>query len=277
MRVHHLNCGTLRPLGGRLVDGQGGFLHQAEMVCHCLLIETGSGLVLVDTGLGEQGMRRPREWFGAQFSTLINPQADLEQTPAAQIRALGLDPAEVRHVVLTHLDLDHAGGLADFPEATVHVYAEELRAATAPATQLARTRYRDIQFRHEPRWASYAEPGENWFGFQAVRQLDGLPPEILLVPLAGHTAGHAGVAVDTGAGWLLHAGDAYFYHGQMDPIRPHCTPALSVFQVLMQTDGAKRRENLARLQELAATHTDEVTMFSAHSAVELRQSRRTAA
>ena len=35
-------------------------------------------------------------------------------------------------IVLTHLDLDHAGGLADFPQATVHVSATELRALQAP-------------------------------------------------------------------------------------------------------------------------------------------------
>jgi glyoxylase-like metal-dependent hydrolase (beta-lactamase superfamily II) len=51
-------------------------------------------------------------------------------------------------------------------------------------------------------------------GFEAVRDLDGLPPEILLVPLAGHTWGHSAVAIDTGDGWLLHAGDAYFFRGE---------------------------------------------------------------
>lgn len=45
MRVHHLNCGTMRPFGGRLVDGTGSVLRRAEMVCHCLLLETSGGLV----------------------------------------------------------------------------------------------------------------------------------------------------------------------------------------------------------------------------------------
>jgi glyoxylase-like metal-dependent hydrolase (beta-lactamase superfamily II) len=111
-------------------------------------------------------------------------------------------------------------------------------------------------------------------GFTAVRELDGLPPEILLIPLAGHTRGHAGVAVDTGDGWLLHAGDAYFFHGQVDPTKPHCPPGLTAFQNLVQTERRPRLENLARLQELAREHEDDVTVFSAHSPVELRQAQR---
>jgi hypothetical protein len=48
MRVHHLNCGTHRPLGGAVFDGASwGLL--ASIPTHCLLIETERGLVLVDT------------------------------------------------------------------------------------------------------------------------------------------------------------------------------------------------------------------------------------
>ena len=52
MRVHHLNCGTIRHAGGRFFDGRRGVLRVAKLVCHCLLIEGEDGLVLVDTGLG---------------------------------------------------------------------------------------------------------------------------------------------------------------------------------------------------------------------------------
>ena len=52
--------------------------------------------------------------------------------------------------------------------------------------------------------------GEPWFGFGRVRGLNGLPPEVLMVPLLGHPWGHAGVAVQGERGWLLMAGDACF-------------------------------------------------------------------
>jgi hypothetical protein len=44
MTIHHLNCGTMRPFGGRLVSGTGPVLATAELVCHCLLVEADHGL-----------------------------------------------------------------------------------------------------------------------------------------------------------------------------------------------------------------------------------------
>jgi glyoxylase-like metal-dependent hydrolase (beta-lactamase superfamily II) len=269
MRVHHLNCGTMRPLGGRLIDGRGGFLHRAELVCHCVLVETGDGLVLVDTGVGSPSVERPGEWLGDRFVRLTGVRTSLAETAAEQVRRLGHDVEDVRHIVLTHLDLDHAGGLVDFPHATVHVYAEELRALQSPRDDAERARYRAVQFAHDPRWSSYADVGERWFGFDAVRELKGLPPQILLVPLAGHTRGHAGVAIDTGAGWQLHAGDAYFFHGELDPFRPHCPPGLAYFERRAQTVAELRIENQRRLRELA--RDTDVTVFSSHDARELRR------
>src|SRR3546814_20988035 len=93
--------------------------------------------------------------------------------------------------------------------------------------------------------------GERWFGFEAVRDLDGLPPEILLVPLPGHTWGHSGVAVpEDGGGWLLHAGDAYFYRGEVGSPTHGCTPALRVYQRLMEVDRQARLLNPDRLRQI---------------------------
>src|SRR5262249_106993 len=152
------------------------------------------------------------------------------------------------HIVLTHLDCDHAGGIDDFPEATLHVLAKEREAANARNSLRDRIRYRPTQWaRREHSFVSYETPrAEPWFGFEAGGALEGLPPEILLVPLYGHTLGHAGVAIDTGARWLLHAGDAYFFHGELDLVRPHCTPALRMFQRLMDSDHALRVQNQFR-------------------------------
>ncbi|GAB2956817.1 hypothetical protein GCM10017788_47600 [Amycolatopsis acidiphila] len=117
---------------------------------------------------------------------------------------------------------------------------------------------------------SYEDKDEPWFGFEAVRELKGLPPEILLVPLGGHTRGHAGVAAATDDGWLLSAGDAYFFHSELDPVRPHCPPVLGAFERRMQTLPGPRRENQQRLRELRREHP-EITVFSAHHAVELHR------
>jgi glyoxylase-like metal-dependent hydrolase (beta-lactamase superfamily II) len=97
---------------------------------------------------------------------------------------------------------------------------------------LDRRRYRPAQWDDNVRWQRYRASGERWLGFECVRDLAGLPPEILIVPLGGHTVGHAGIAIHGLESWLLHAGDAYFYRGEMDPRGYRCTPMLRVYQRL---------------------------------------------
>src|SRR5262245_36271461 len=126
MRVHHLNCGTMRPPLGPLYGEPGGWLDRGHLVCHCLLIETDEdGLVIVDSGYGTADLHDRRR-IPQGTRTMLGPEMRHEETAIAQVRERGLDPEDVRHVVLTHMDLDHAGGLSDFPHARVHVHAVEV-------------------------------------------------------------------------------------------------------------------------------------------------------
>jgi glyoxylase-like metal-dependent hydrolase (beta-lactamase superfamily II) len=115
-----------------------------------------------------------------------------------------------------------------------------------------RRRYRTAapHWSHGPRWLKHAPAGDRWLGFESVRVLPASDPEILLIPLAGHTLGHVGVAVTRGDGWLLHCGDAYFHHAEVQT-PPHCPPGLRAFQSLTQADRRLRRQNQERLRELA--------------------------
>lgn len=273
MRVHHLNCISTCPLGGRLMDPRtGGWSLRARLACHCVLVDTGSQLVLVDTGLGLRDVADPKGRLSKFFLALVRPEFREEMTAVRQVRRLGYDPRDVRHIVMTHLDFDHAGGLDDFPEATVHMLAEERNTAAARRTPLDRMRYRPQQWSTQRNWRVYpSSHGEKWYGFQAVRSLDGVPPEILMVPLFGHTLGHAGVAIHDGRRWLLDTGDAYFYHAEMDLQRPHCTPGLAVYQWMMQKDGRARRWNQDRLRHLVRQHGNEVTVFCSHDVTEFER------
>lgn len=280
MKVHHLNCATMCPLGGRLLSGEGSLSGAARLVCHCLLIETDHGLVLVDSGLGLADVEHAVRRLGREFVAFTRPLLEPDETAARQVEALGLSRDDVRHVVLTHLDVDHAGGISDFPRARVHVLRDEKDAALQPQTRIERRRYRPAHWAHDPEWALYAPGGERWFGFESVRDLEGLPPEILLVPLVGHTRGHTGVAVQVGTDrWLLHAGDAYFHRGELDPDRRRCPPLLDAFQRIVEIDGVARRRNQSRLRDLARENPANVRIFSAHDPVELErcQQRTTAA
>jgi glyoxylase-like metal-dependent hydrolase (beta-lactamase superfamily II) len=273
MRIHHLNCGTDCPVGGAFFDGRSkGPL--GRLVCHCWLLETDQGLVLVDTGYGlrdvEHPHRPPHPRITKAMRTMLNIRLRAEETAVRQVEALGFRPADVRHIVLTHLDFDHAGGLEDFPQATVHLMDAEFSAATGPRHGFVpRNRYRPSQFGEVNSWRRYTGQGESWMGFPAVRELEGLPPEILLVPLPGHTWGHAGVAIDTGGGWMLHAGDAYFYRKEVRQPRRRCTPGLRGYQNMMEVDRAARLANQARLRRLSLERAGEVKMVCAHDSVEL--------
>ncbi len=266
--VHHLNCGTMCPRGARMLVGHGGLLETTRLVCHCLLIEGADGLVLVDTGFGIDDVRRPRQ-LGLPFNGIVRPQLDESETAVAQIRALGFEPNDVRHIITTHLDLDHAGGLPDFPDAEVHLLGIEHDAAMNPPLR-DRLRYVSAHWDHGPRWVRHGVEGEEWLGFESVRIVPGSDAEILLVPLPGHTVGHTGVAIRLPDGWLLHCGDAFFHHGEVET-PPHCPPGLSMFQTLSQADGKARRQNRDRLRELAARHGGEVRLVCSHDASTLAQ------
>ncbi|GAB1540521.1 hypothetical protein NUACC21_31900 [Scytonema sp. NUACC21] len=176
----------------------------------------------------------------------------------------------MRHIVLTHLDFDHAGGLEDFPEATVHVMQAEIEAAQERRGFIASQRYCPNQWDEVKRWKFYSAGGDPWFGFEAVRDLDGLPPEILLIPLAGHTRGHAGIAIKTAEGWLLHAGDAYFYRHEMGSPKRRCTPGLRFYQSMMEVDRKARLYNQDRLRNLSLDRSNGVRLFCSHDAIEFK-------
>ncbi len=269
MRVHHLDCCTLCPVAGRMFNDRG------RMVAHCLLIETPrDGLVLVDTGIGLDDCAAPKERLGAPFVALTGLRADPSRTAARQVEALGFRRDDVRHVVLTHLDLDHAGGLPDFPHALVHVHAHEHDAAVVVHRLVDRGRYRACHWAHAPKFRLYRElDGERWFGFERARPLAGLPDDVVAVPLAGHSRGHAAIAVRTTVNekehWLLHAGDAYFHEGVVDATKERPRPGARFFERAVAWDYARVQQNHARLRALHEAHRDEVTVFSAHDPNEL--------
>jgi glyoxylase-like metal-dependent hydrolase (beta-lactamase superfamily II) len=235
-----------------------------KLVCHCLLIETTEGLVLIDTGFGTEEMTHIGDLNWQSFVFMAQPVFEIEETALFQIKKLGFKPEEVRHILVTHLDHDHAGGLKDFPKAKVHIYEPELQQALHPVTTNDKARFVPRQWSHRPKWVRYPTAGEKWFGFEAVKNLEGLPPEILMVPLVGHTLGHCGIAVDTPNGWLLHAGDAYYYRGEIDYQKPHAPKGITMLANLTATDKLLWAYNQQRLRELAHNHSDNLHVFCSH-------------
>lgn len=265
-RVHHLNAATMCPRVPARLLGQRG---KARMVAHCLLLETArDGLILVDTGFGTADLE-DRDRAPRSFRAISNPLMRREETLLAQLEALGHKAGDVRHIVVTHLDLDHAGGLSDFPAATVHLHQRELDAAQARDNGLARMRYRSAQWAHEPKWRAYREAGDTWRGVPAVRQLDGVTAELALLPMHGHSLGHSAVLVGAGERWLIHAGDAYFHHNAVRG-EAKVPVGLRIFEARMRADKQAWQASVESLRALRAAHQD-LTMFCAHDPAELEE------
>jgi hypothetical protein len=180
----------------------------------------------------------------------------------------------VRHIVLTHLDFDHAGGLDDFPQATVHMMSRERDDALLRRTWLDRQRFRPQQWGSTvPNWRPYrASRGERWFGFECVQRAGG--------PAARHPAGaaaraHAGPRRRGGAAGrrpLAAAGRRRLLLPPRDGPRAALVHAgAALYQAMMEKDRGARLANQERLRALRRDHGAEVTICCGHDPIEFER------
>jgi glyoxylase-like metal-dependent hydrolase (beta-lactamase superfamily II) len=248
LRIDHLNCGSLRP-----------YIPAIDSLVYCLLAETDDGLMLVDTGFGIQDYTAPTRLVRL-FTALMRSPRDLAETAAYQVERRGHARRDVRHIVMTHLHIDHAGGLPDFPDARVHAHRLEHEAAMRPKGLIERF-YISEHWAHGPQWVLHDQVNTEWYGFQGIEIIPGLSPGVILLPLPGHSRGHCGVAVETEYGWLLHCGDATypFYHRD-HPDQPFRDPPGWLVSRFLGP-------HTPRLKALFEAHRDEVWMVSSHDLV----------
>ena len=169
------------------------------------IAQCGDHVAVVDTGFDrEAGHRRGRF---------------LETRPADAVRELGVDPSDIRHVVLTHLHYDHAGNISDFPAAEVVVQRAELAYASGGAMRYPATNH-FFEADDVVRVVRRVFDG-------TVRVPDGdvqLAPGLELHLVGGHTRGLQVVRVHTARGWVVLASDAAHYYENLAERNPF--PAL---------------------------------------------------
>jgi glyoxylase-like metal-dependent hydrolase (beta-lactamase superfamily II) len=171
-----------------------------------LLVRTPEGSVLVDTGIGDKYDEKAIEIYA------------IEHPPTLQgsLAAAGVDAAEIRFVVNTHLHFDHAGGNTvaaeggsvrpAFPRATYLIQEKEWHAALFPGER-SRASYR----------AENAVPLEEAGIVERVAGKTDPLPGITLVPTPGHTGGHQSVVIESKGEWAVYFGDTIPTIAHLDP------------------------------------------------------------
>jgi glyoxylase-like metal-dependent hydrolase (beta-lactamase superfamily II) len=135
---------------------------------------------------------------------------DPEQAVQAQLRELGIDPATIGTVVMTHLHYDHASGVSEFPGATFVVSKQEWDAAS-DAGQLHG--YEKSQFDHAFDWRT--------IDFEGDERIDSFTPfgrsvdlfgdgSVRIVFTPGHTLGHCSLVLRLRDRDVMLAADAAY-------------------------------------------------------------------
>jgi glyoxylase-like metal-dependent hydrolase (beta-lactamase superfamily II) len=187
------------------------------MPVNAFLVEHSLGLCLFDAG--QTARAASPGWFPPYhpFFRLSRFELAPEDEVAPQLRARGIDPLDVRRVVLSHLHTDHVGGLDAFTHAEVVVARAEWERATGLG---GRVRGYLPQY-----WPAGLEPvlvdfdGGAVGPFPSSHDLAG-DGRLMLVPAPGHTPGHAALLVrDADRKWLL-AGDLAHTAAELERVAP---------------------------------------------------------
>ena len=182
-------------------EGFGSLLRRVDLIefpALAYVIEHAEGLIVIDTGLGAH-VPRPRTFRGFPPT----PSTTADQEIATRMRQRGLDPREVRLVVLTHLDTDHTGGLRHFPDAEVLVHRREHEFA---CTRVGRLRYQPRSWPPDFAPTLYDLHAEPYGPFAASHPVT-RSGDVRLVPIPGHSPGQIAVTYDLEDVTLLFAAD----------------------------------------------------------------------
>jgi len=176
-----------------------------------ILVKHPSGDLLIDTG---SSTHYDHEISGYPFATWLKLKALAGQlkprVPLPDLlRRIGEDPAKLRWAILSHVHLDHAGGLMDLPLLHVLLTREELQFAADPNVQAKGY----VIALHTQKFPPVAAPTLQFepvpyetFDESADLYKDG---SVVVVPLRGHTPGSVGIFVNLSpTRRLFYVGDA---------------------------------------------------------------------
>jgi N-acyl homoserine lactone hydrolase len=203
IRLLAFTCGWLTGPLELFLGGESGRL---RVPVPCFLIDHPRGKVLFDSGLHPDVARDPAARLGPAAS-IFEPEFGAGEDIVSRLRAVGLDPAEIGHLINSHLHFDHTGGNASLPNAHLVVQKREWEAGR-DADGIARNYYdpRDYDLGHD---VLCVDGDHDLFG-------DGT---VVCVPTFGHTPGHQSLRVRLDAGTVVLTGDACYLRRTLDEMR----------------------------------------------------------
>lgn len=218
LRIHTIQTGTVG-IKSRQLHGEGRGTRRllntladktwVQVPIYAWVIEHPEGIIVVDTG--ETAMTAHKGYFPRWHpflrqtanKFLVSPEDEI----GVQLMNLGIAPADVRWVVLTHLHTDHAGGLHHFPRAEALVARKEYAAARGLRGSL--------QGYLPNRWPRWFNPRLVDFTSEAVGPFPASSAltkanDVILLPTEGHTNGHLSVLVREEECSIFIAGDTSY-------------------------------------------------------------------
>lgn len=248
IKIHHLNCVQIEsPMG--------------SAIGHCLLLEGEKGLVLIDSGIGLSETKEPEKMLGKELIEITGFKFDERITAIKQIENLGFRADQVVDCICSHLDPDHIGGLADFPNMNVHVAKEEYE-----GFKNGNERYLPQQLGHSPKVRTYEKNDIEWFGLPARKTDLDFDMEIYLIPLFGHTLGHCGVTFKEKGKWTFYVGDAYYLRAEITDLN-HPVDQLATLRAV---DNDLRKESLNSVRKIVKKYGREIDYFGYHDPTEFQ-------
>jgi len=221
----------------------------------------------VDTGWGTIDYQQPAR--GVQMvGFLTGSRKKPEEAVIRQIERLGYKPEDVKHIVMTHMHVDHCGGLGDFLQAKVHLYQEEYDAIMHPRGLFEKWFYIPRHWAHGPDWVVHKLNGAQWFDFPCTDPLPIEGLDIRMIPFHGHSRGLCAIAIALpGDRWLMHCGDVYAHRNLVDLSKPLQPPP----KFLLRIPLIAGMLHVPKLRALKEQLGERLTMFCSHDPVEFER------